>query len=370
MNKDLILKKTATITFHCSYNYGSALQAYALQQIQLKNGIDNHIIDFVYTYDMKRYNLFRTHYYLTSPLNFIRDLVKLKSNFRRKKSYQKFLQDHLIVTESRFYSDDAIKPIVDQYDAFICGSDQIWNPACTNGAVPAYFLSFAQGHAKRTISYSPSIGHGKIEDKYKPEFKNCLKFVDIISVREPSSVSSVQELTNKKVVSVLDPTLLLDAADYEAIVKKFSLPSEYIFLYALENNIDMIRHVSELVTKYRLPLVYFSRNNKISMPFESINIFEYGPSEFLYAIKNAKFVITNSFHATVFSVVFEKKFTTFTTQKSGSRMVDFLSMLQLENRLFDRHTDIESNIDYNSSHKILENERERSVRFLLDSISQ
>jgi hypothetical protein len=362
------VKKTATVTFHCSYNYGSALQAYALQQIQLKNGIENEIIDFVYSYDMRNYNLFRTHYYFTKPWVFLRDLLEFKPKFNRKKCYEKFSNDHLKKTNRRFYEVNQMKSIVEDYDAFVCGSDQIWNPACTKGPESAYFLAFAGGSGKRTISYAPSIGHGTIDDKFKADFKDCLKSIDIISVREPSSISAVQELTEKSVLSVLDPTLLIESTDYELIINKFDIPDQYIFLYALESNPEMIHYVSDLVKKYELPVVYFSKK-QIKLPFENINIFEYGPSEFLFAIKNAKFVVTNSFHATVFSVVFEKYFTTFTTKKSGSRMVDFLTTLRLEQRLNDRSASIEEVIDYESSRKLLEIERARSIRFLLDSIN-
>lgn len=361
--------KTGTVTFHNSYNYGSVLQAYALQRVQELNGYDNEIINYIYDYDMRQYKIFRTYLYKNNPKSLISDLIFLYKNLSRRKKYKEFQRKNLKMTKQEFHSSDEITKIVHQYDAFICGSDQIWNSSCTKKVVPAYFLQFAKNTSKRKIAYAPSVAHAIVEEQYKDEFKSKLKNLDSISVRETSSVNLIKEVSEKEVVQVLDPTLLLDMTEYEKIMEPIQSPREYILFYSLEKNHEMFEYVKRLSKKMNLNVIYFSKKNILSFR-KGLNMYSYGPGEFLYLLRNAKYIVTNSFHATAFSVIFKKKFVTFTTARSYPRMVDFLSLIDLQNRIYTKSINIDDDINYSKVMEVLNREKKRSLIYLISNLEK
>ncbi|WP_320041038.1 polysaccharide pyruvyl transferase family protein [uncultured Desulfobacter sp.] len=361
--------KTGTITFHCSHNFGSTLQTFALQTVLVKNGIDNTVINYVYEFDMRNYSLFRKHLYLKNPKSLLADIIRFNIRRRRKKNYEAFIAKHIKMTIKEYRSCEDMRELTDQYDTFIAGSDQIWNASCTAGVVPAYFLDFVEGSGAHTVAYSPSIGHAEIQPKYQDDFKKYLKNINIISVREKSTIEEVKKLTAKPVVSVMDPTLLLCAKEYEAVMVPVDAPFKYIFYYVLEPNFEMDNYVRSLSEKYKLKVIYFS-HKKTSFPHGELSIFPYGPGEFLYLIKNASYVVTNSFHASIFSVLFRKKFITYTTKLSYPRMIDFLGSLGLSERINNEAVRIQDPIDYEETELLLKIEREKSITFLITSLKR
>ena len=191
------IKKIATITFHNSYNYGSVLQAFALQTYLKKIGYETKIIDFEYGDDYKQYKLFRTYLYLHQPKSFLADLYRLKKNIKRKKSFDEFTKKHLLLTSHHYVNEDDMSELNTQFDAFICGSDQIWNLECTKEIVPAYFLNFVANN-KLKIAYAPSIASATF-DGNKEELTNLIGRLDSVSVREKSTIDSVKEYTDKEI---------------------------------------------------------------------------------------------------------------------------------------------------------------------------
>lgn len=341
--------KIAIITFHCSYNYGSALQAYALQTFLKRKGYCVKIIDYVLSSDFKQYKLLRFDRYVKKPKYLLSDIYFLNKTIRRKKNFVGFKEKYLDCTEKKYFDNDDMSELNDMFDVFICGSDQIWNTACTRRVIPPYFLSFVSDD-KLKIAYAPSVAqiHDEVSDEEKKQLKKLVDRIDYISVREESTVPYIKQFTDKQVETVLDPTLLLDKEDYCDLISDElnSKNKKYIFYYTLQKNVEMEDYCSRLSEKKGLKILYISKAD-IRKFKNSENIYGISPNDFIYYIKNAEYIVTNSFHATVFSIIFEKQFCTFGTKKSFVRMQDFLRELGIEKRLYKNSSfNIDEKIDY------------------------
>ncbi len=325
------------ITFHASLNYGSALQAFALQQVLGDAGYTAKIIDFILPRDMRQYRLFQTHIYCIHPKAMLRDVLYFSDNVQRKKRFKAFTQEHLPLTTPTLYagkSKSALDALNEEFDAFICGSDQIWNLGCTGSFVPEFFLTFAQD-TKTTVAYAPSMPT-TVEEQYYPQLRESIARLDAVSVREQQTVQYLQETVgvDRPIAHTVDPTLLLDADDY---ITRFHLgekKQKHIFVYLLgDKEPALIALAKQTAAKTGLPIkyVYTQKLPELKGAEFALNM---GPDDFLQAIYDAAYVITNSFHATVFSVHFHKPFCVFARQGSSSRMVELLGRLGLEKNLY------------------------------------
>lgn len=349
------------ITFHCSYNYGSALQTYALKTLLEDKGYNVNIINFIYKLDFEHYKLFRTRHYIKRPYKFFFDIIFYNKNKKRKNNFELFAKNYFNLTQKKYFKYKNMEELNSEFDIFICGSDQIWNLDCTQGVEPAYFLKFANKD-KLKIAYAPSLAHRKFAKNYDVDLKKAIKDLDYISIREESTLPLIQSLTEKKVNIVLDPTLLLDQKDYELIINQEKQDNEYIFVYMLEYSAGLVKYCNEFSSKKGIKVIYIA-NNKFS-GIKGENAFGIGPDKFLKYIKEAKYIITNSFHATVFSIIFNKNFVTFTTKRSSSRMVDLLNKLGISERIYNEKFNIDKNIDYDKVREKLIDMRKSSLEYL------
>ncbi|MBQ8824323.1 MAG: polysaccharide pyruvyl transferase family protein [Ruminococcus sp.] len=359
------MKKTGIITFHKSYNYGSALQAFALQKFVNDNFGTATVIDYIQKHDFEQYKLFRIRLYKYHWTSFIADLVYFNKNLKRKNNFTKFLNKNIPITSKRYYDVKNMTELNKAFDIFICGSDQIWNPACTDGAEPAYFLEFV-APGKKKIAYAPSMGHVSFENDELADIKSFLSSFDAVSVREKSVSSLLQSLTDKKVEVTIDPTLLLTKKEYETILSECT-DKNYIFVYMLEYSEDLIKYAQQQSEKTGKKIIYISKKKERTYK-KAKNVFGIGPDSFLSYLRNADYVITNSFHATAFSIIFEKKFCTFRTEKSFSRMVDLLEILGLESRLSHKNFSLDAEIEYEKVKERLELFRKNSINFLKENM--
>lgn len=365
------MKKVGIITFHYAYNFGSKLQAYALQTYLNQIGYGAKIINYIYDFDMYQYRLFHWTSYRERPKRLFRDILTLSKKIQRKKKFDDFDRKYLDLTKE-YHDCDSIKELNSHFDAYIAGSDQIWNTDCTCAVVPAYFLDFAKDTHIFKMAYAPSIAHDKIDKKYIAEFQNGIRNFNVLSVRENTGKTLCQKLTDKPVSQIDDPVFLLTAQQYKNIsspirnVKK----NNYIFVYTLEKNQELIEYAKRVSVQNNLTIVYFSEFKIRDFGKNSINIFNQGPLQFLWLVDNARFVITNSFHATAFSVIFLKQFVTFLTNKSGSRMKDFLGKFELENRIYREGININCQINTAAVNRRLLQEQNRCREFLCNSLME
>lgn len=310
--------KTATVTWITYENYGTDLQAYALQQILKKLGHENDILS-----DQCHVNFRNEKHNLFYYLKYI--YIYITGEFdRNHKYYLKFRERYLSIN----YSFNELKDS-DSYDIFIAGSDQIWSPILNFD--PYYYLGFT---SKKKISYAASTGTGICTEEYKRNIKQYLDGFSDISVREESGMKMLANITSKSVSTVLDPTLLLSRFEWEKIVTPISIGS-YLLCYFLSYNDKYATFLRRYANEHNLKLVIFATNSRYK---KIADIYLYGgPVEFVSYIKNASIIFTDSFHATIFSIIFEKKFFTFKRFKDGDknnqndRIYNLFNILGIEN---------------------------------------
>lgn len=336
-------KKIGIITFHAAENFGSALQAYALQKILQEYGFDVSIIDAILDLDMQQYNIFKTYLYLEHPKNLVRDILHFPYTKKRKNNFKMFKEQYMKLTPKKYHLGiDSLEELNSFFDIFVCGSDQIWNLNCTNGFVPEYFLDFVKNDRKK-ISYAPSMPC-EISPQYYEKVRRSINRIDYVSVREKQTVKYLCESLkiDKNISNVLDPTLLLDKDIYIDDFKLVEDNEKYIFVYMLyDDNKRQMNKVIDLaleLSKNKKLKVKYVYMNKIKKLKDAEFVLGIGPKEFLEMIYNAEYVITNSFHATVFSILFEKSFCVIKRIGSQSRMIELLHMIEMEKNLYSDST--------------------------------
>ena len=285
---------------------------------------------------------------------------------QRNKKYKEFINKTLNLTPKM--KENKIKKLKFDNRILITGSDQVWNTNLTGGFDNIYFLNF--GSNVKKISYAASIGTMDVNTSYKKEIKDALNSFDYISVREETGKKALQEIIRKNIDVVLDPTLLLSENDWKKYIPNIdSKNNEYILVYTANDTV--VRIANYLAKKENLKIVNLDRVNK----YGKLEVNKYGstPFEFLELVKNAKYVITISFHATVFSIIFNKNFWVNPDLKVSSRIVDLLKKIKLEDRIVkDYNNFLEKNenkeINYEYVNKIITTERSNSLKKLKDNL--
>ncbi len=373
--------KVGIITFNSAHNYGAVLQVWALQEKLKSEGHQVEVINYRIPAIDNLYQVYVPRWISGNSmvnrachkLQYMKARVRIPEKSKRYKKFENFI-NNVLPTTVPYHSYEALKNAKFDYDLMITGSDQVWNGNITRGISGAYFLAFGDEKVKR-ISYAASIGKDAFDEEEKVVVQKYLKELDYISVREEKAKTAVEELTDKEVDLVLDPTLLLDREKYDTLKKPFPVKGgDYIFVH----NVHLVKVdarlnaiVEEISKRTGLPVV----NNRADYSFKNeIGKFSAGgPEEFLGVIDGAKFVITNSFHATVFSTIYEKKFITVPHFKNPDRMRNLLQMFGLENHLIAEVKDIpkdlsELDIDYAKVNELRKEARAASEAYLQKAI--
>jgi coenzyme F420-reducing hydrogenase beta subunit len=256
----------------------------------------------------------------------------------------------------------------------IAGSDQIWNGGLSKGVNPAYFLAFGKDGIKR-VSYAASIGRDEIPEVEQTLFQRYLRNFDYVSVREEKAKEAISKLTEKEISVVLDPTLLLKKEKYDKLKKDPKVKQDYIYVHNVHiNKVDkrLNAMAEELSKRLGIPIIH----NRADYSFtnELKKFIDGGPEEFIGYIANAKYVIANSFHATVFSIIYHRDFITIPHFQNPERMRHLLDSLGIGNHLIADVKDLPENleelhIDYDAVEKAKAALREESVAFLDKAIS-
>lgn len=368
-----------TITCHNVYNYGASLQAYALQFYLEGCGHNVEIIDFNPWFHRDRYNLWFIYpagrgYRLVKKCPLLKYIIgplrnrKMFVTYGRKARFDAFTRNFLHLTSTNYTCSADLCSNPPQADIYIAGSDQIWNTDCENGKEPGYFLDFG-GDVKR-ISYAASFGGSSIKLELKDFVASKLANFDAISVRESSGIKILRDLGFGG-VQVLDPVFLLPKkiwADLSKEAKNYGLVSgQYILVYDFLLDERIANIASLLKQKYHLPIV--SINDFITVNYADKNINDAGPLEFLSLVKNAKTIVSSSFHATAFSAIFEKDFYVFPLKgvSNSSRMEDFLTSIAAYRRFNCSNLD-EKVLDFAKIAVNLESRIEESYDFLFKNI--
>lgn len=320
------------ITCHDVYNVGASLQAYALSEYLRQQGHEVKDIDYKPVY-LQHYRLggVSNPVYDKPVLREIYQILKfpgrLKERFsKRKKVFDNFTEHYLSVTEKKYMSNKELKLQVPEADLYIAGSDQIWNPLFQNGKDPAFFLQFAPENFRK-ISYAASFSVDSLQEDDKERMKNWLCYFDAISVREKSGVSLLCEMGIEG-VQVCDPVFLIQRSAWERLAIDCSYTS-YLLVYDFDNNSIIQQIAKNIAEKRGLKIVSVFPWKEADYICKNI-----GPREFIGLIWKADVVISNSFHATAFSMIFHREFYVINRQeKINTRMRDLLEEIGMRDRL-------------------------------------
>lgn len=382
--------KVGIITFHFPFNYGAVLQCYALSCKIESLGSEPQVINYCPWYHQNRYSSYKNPFYYANKkmheparniltrtyhgVKGFRDTVRSWKGGRkrsiREKQFNAFRKAHL--HETRMYRNIGdLRRRPPECDLYIAGSDQLWNSKLTeNKFDPAYFLAFGSEKTRRATYAVGS--YFQDPEAAREQIAPMLKQLDVISLRETKFLPDVQDATEMKIpVHIdIDPTLLLDVEAYEALLPKDPPEKEpYILVYTMPGPAQ--KQVNEaarkLSEKTGLHLIDINGNpNGENRRIKDQRICS--PEEFLWYFKNAVYVVTNSFHGTVFSVLFKKRFAVILHKETGNRVSELLDKLGLTDRYTDQ-TDAVQRIlgiasDWNAAHAALEELRTESVRYL------
>ena len=322
------MKKAGIIT-KMGRNYGAVLQAYAMRKALESAGCEAEIINYRHPASRAADRIFlpiQKRGSLRYDLKVLPHAAKIR---KAAEKFNSFRREYFNLTE--IYPDlESLRNHPPEDDIYFVGSDQVWNPSIEFS--PIYFLDFGPDTVKR-YSYAASFGKSTLKEEYKGKIKALLEKLDGISVREQSALSILDELS----VSgrfVLDPTFLVPLSDWEAIEQKpeGTLPEHYIVCYFLNLNEAAERAVAKLKKDTGLPVINICSelfNPKIG----DEERWDIGPREFIWLIHHADAVMTSSFHGTVFSILFEKKFLTVNVHKGDGRLTSLLETLNLSSHL-------------------------------------
>lgn len=320
--------KIGILTFHRAINYGAVLQCYGLYKTLTDMGHDVSVIDYRPDSIEKYRMIFRWHDFVHSHgiKGKLRYLVSNLSLLYRKQRtaslFDKFLNQYLIMSAS----------VANTYDAILFGSDQIWNPQICEGLDPMYYGQFSKGNTK-FISYAASFGRldlmcGDVERK----FKNYIQGFDHISVREEDFRLLLKERFGVDVSMVCDPSLLLRKVDWEEL----SIPpsfNNYVLLFSLDRNPSTEQFARNIAAQTGKKLIKIGVNENPLRRKTCTICSDVSPCQFLGLIRYAHCVVTNSFHATSFSLIMHKDFYTIIKPNNNGRAKTILSIAGLQERM-------------------------------------
>ena len=371
--------RIAIVTWTKWKNYGTFLQMYALQtllkeytsnvkvlsdanihikqlnEIKSKNkkSIKNKIIDFIYKYILSNKKKLDSLY------------LKEKTNFDI--SFQNFIDKYIDID----YDTENLNLVNNRYNIFVAGSDQIWSPLPSNFH-PYYYLNFTD---KTKVSYAPSCGAVSFSDYYITQVEKLLKDFKQLSVREQITAATLSNLLKRDFFAVLDPTLVLPLKKWESLLPSKKSDGNYILCYFLSDNLWYRNAIKELNKNCKCKIINIATSRK-QLNYFKFNVFP-DPIEFLSYIKNASYIITDSFHGTIFSLIFSKDFITLKRfdDENGQniRVENLLSISNLERRFIGEKniSDIKklTPIDYDNVHRLLDKERTKSIQFIKDFLA-
>lgn len=379
-------KKVGIITIVKVNNYGAELQAYATQKALQLMGYDAEIIDYLF-YKNPRHKATKSSKpvfsmpikkriaeFLYPKISQVKQLIQ--HNEAGKTRNDRYAEFHKLNTRfsKEYRSIDELNSAQLDYDAYIVGSDQVWNPGNYTSLDP-YFLKFAPKE-KRRFSYASSIGLSSLPESTFLYYREAMGGLNAISVREENAVELVKHVSGCNAQWVLDPTLLLNAKEWAEVAKAPTLDcNKFVLLYEL-TPCPYLKTLALHVAKEKNAKVVRITKDSVAVEQDGsiINITDGGPAEFLWLFENAEFVVTNSFHGTAFSINMNKDFYVVTParKKNNCRQQSILNLFGLTSRLMFEDAPLplaeQMTIDYVTVNKKLQEQRELSKKFLRTNI--
>lgn len=367
-------KKVGIITLHRVVNYGSVLQTYALQEKMKEMGFTPEVIDY-YPERLTMFGMLKRiknkgeKFKKSFIIRNVARIIIFPSYIIRFSVFSSFLKKYINLTNKVYKNENEIDTVNFDYDIYCTGSDQVWNCGWNEKFDKPYYLSFAPEN-KLKVAYAASFGKSELDDEEVDITRQYLSRYESISLREKSGVKIVENLGIKNSVNVVDPTLLLNGDEWRKISSDKYKGKKYILVYNLNRNKKIDKYADNLSKKTGLKVIYLSyqlhefyKNGKMC--------FNPKVEDFLSLIDNAQYVVTDSFHATAFSINFNTEFIIVYPQKYSTRLQSILEINNLENRVAKDETDlsiINNKINFNKINEIMKKERNESIGWLKNSL--
>lgn len=363
------------------YNYGGILQEYALLEVLEKLGLSAEIIDFDMRSSVNTFSYKRSLRNLT--VQKIRAKLKEKMANQRNAIAKSFISKrheafdlfrNKFMKLSKPYTPVTLIQTQVEYECLVCGSDQIWNPSMN---IPEFFLDFGTQRQRKVI-YAASVGRENLTKRELKIYQQLMRHPDHISVREISAKVLLQPYTEKNISIVLDPTLLLDSKTWkEVMAEQRAVSEKYVFCYYLGETQEKRAAATRFAKRLGLKIVTIpyllervSKDDSVwgDFPLEGV-----GPEHFLRLIHDAEFVLTDSFHASVFSIIFRKDFWVFSREcghyNMNTRLDTLLTYFDLSDRMMPVPDFLENRpCSYKEKYEIFEKAKEESLSFLKNAL--
>ena len=373
MRKSGKIKRIGIITIPDYNNYGNRLQNYAVKKCFCKRGYETVTLEMndssFKKYKARKYKLILKKYRLTMGVFLFEALTGGCAKAKRELYFEKFTKRFLNVEYIPEYTEEEISKLNRAIDYFVLGSDQIWHPI-VNDTPNLYFARFTQPN--RIIYFAPSFGVKELPSDYAEIVKRELGSAICLSVRETEGAEIINKLTGKKAEVLMDPTLMLNADDWSKIEQrpKDLKDEKYVLCYFLgKTSQEYEEQIGFAKEKFGSEVYYLADPTKDKG-------YENGPSEFLYCVHHAQMILTDSFHAAVFSIIFHKAFSVFSRldqnyKNAGldSRLDTLLSKLKIENHKYNTGNGLCFDTDYVFSDEIIDIEKKKTEHFIQVSIN-
>lgn len=386
------MKKIAITTSVSISNYGTKLQALAMCEIFKERGYKPTILEFSETDNFTIFNkakkalgniikrlILGKDYLNLLKCKRVYGNVSVKFQSSIIKRYESIDSADKMIPHFRYIgTKEGLVQYAKKFDIFVTGSDQVWHPFLNKKNLWFFTLNFAPKEGKR-IAYAPSLGVDELTEAQARNFSLLLKGMWAISLRESSGVKCIQQLTDKHVSLVLDPTLLIGRNLWDKVISEEKVPTDknYCLCYLLGSN-PQHREICEVLAKKMniklLNFAHFKAYNEADELLSGDKLYDVSPTEFIGLIKNAKFVLTDSFHCSVFSMMYHTPFMTLLrfqnndTLSTNTRIFSMLQQFGLDNRILtdmrNLDTIINSTIDFHKVEGVLASKRRESNLYL------
>jgi len=384
----MVNKKIGLAIVYKYPDYGSMLQALATQLILRDMGYESEAINtdnLQSSINRRKYKYFAENIFDFSIVKEKSKIVwkKLRQKFDKKfggnqrireRAFERFNKTYFVESKAFVSWNGLSENCSNNYDAVLVGSDQLWLPS--NVEADYYTLSFVPDKVKK-ICYATSFGIGAVPEKYSADYKRMLTRINFLSARETSGQRIIKDLTGRDAPLVCDPALLLNAEKWDAIATKDRVVKDkYVFCYFMGDNPEQRTFVRNLANKKNCKIVallhldqYIASDGK----YADYAPYDVSPSDFINLIKNAEYVCTDSFHGTVFSIIYSKDFFTFrrfnkkASLSTNTRLDSLLNRLNLSDRLYSAKEDVDSDFhisDYATIQNRVSEFREESLKYL------
>ena len=365
------MKRIGILTMHRVQNYGSALQAYALQEYVSRLGYDVELIDYIFPNGKHKKHRPLKKRIKSLLFKWVFGLPLL----RKSKRFARFYDTYYKCSGQRFDNPESLMQYDYPYDVLMTGSDQVWNPIHIL-ADTSFFLPFAHTHTPK-VAYAPSFSVASLPEGFDTIIRPYIEAYSHISVREKSGLDIVKALTDKEVSMVCDPTLLLTKEDWGALAvqSEIKVSEPYILVYVLSYAYNPYPAINTIIEKVQqeldLPLILLDAP-VLDMKFKNARfVKDAGPAEFLHLVQHASFVITTSFHGTAFALNFGVPFYSVIRDHSGfdTRMVDLIDAVGADRTIvYNRPIDRPLEMDYTAISERLEGIRRHSQDYIKKSL--